>query len=64
MKKADPFVPLPGAPPRPRKRRFGLGDVVAAVAKPVAAVVDAVAGTKLKECEGCKGRRERMNRWF
>jgi len=63
MKKADPFAPLPGAPPRP-KRKVGLGDVVAAVAKPVATAIDKVAGTNLKGCEGCKGRRERLNGWL
>jgi hypothetical protein len=42
----------------------GLGDVVAAVAKPVARAIDKVAGTDLKNCEGCKGRRERLNGWL
>lgn len=40
----------------------GLGDLVARVANPVAGVIDKVAGTNLKGCGGCKGRRETLNR--
>jgi hypothetical protein len=64
MSEGDPFAPLPGAPPRPRKRKVGLGDVVAAVAQPVARGIDKVAGTNLRNCEGCKRRRERLNGWL
>lgn len=39
----------------------GLGDVVHAVAQPVAAVLDAVLGTRIKGCSGCAKRREQWN---
>lgn len=39
----------------------GLGDVVAAVAQPVAHVIDAVAGTNVAGCGGCKRRQEALN---
>ena len=42
--------------------RRGLGDLVAAVAQPIARAIDAAAGTKLAECGGCKRRREALNR--
>jgi len=42
--------------------RRGLGDLVAAVAQPIARVIDAAAGTKLAECGGCKQRRAALNR--
>jgi hypothetical protein len=44
------------SPPR------GLGDLVAAVAQPIARAIDAAAGTKLAECGGCKKRRAALNR--
>lgn len=45
----------------------GLGDIVAAVAQPVAGAIDAVAAavgvkTNVKGCGGCKKRRDRLNR--
>lgn len=40
----------------------GLGDVVHAVAQPIARVIDRVAGTKLAECGGCARRRAVLNR--
>ncbi len=40
----------------------GLGDLVAAVAQPIARAIDAAAGTKIAECGGCKKRREALNR--
>ncbi len=43
-------------------KRRGLGDLVAAVAQPIARAIDAAAGTKLAECGGCKKRREALNR--
>lgn len=46
---------------RPRKIK-GLGDLVATVAKPVAAAIDAVAGTSLKTCGACQKRQERLNK--
>jgi hypothetical protein len=42
----------------------GLGDIVAAVAQPVAAAVDAALGTNLKGCRACAQRREALNRIF
>jgi len=57
--KLMPSVKRPKAP-RPR----GLGDVVAKAAQPIAGAIDAVAGTKLQECGGCKGRQEALNRVF
>lgn len=40
----------------------GAGDVVAAVAQPIARVIDRVAGTRVAECGGCKKRHEALNR--
>jgi hypothetical protein len=45
-----------------RYRHMGLGDLVAAVAQPIARAIDAAAGTKLAECGGCKKRRAALNR--
>lgn len=42
----------------------GLGDIVAKVAQPIAKTVDAVAGTDLKNCGGCKKRQEKLNQRF
>jgi lauroyl/myristoyl acyltransferase len=39
----------------------GLGDMVAAVAQPIAKAIDAVAKTNLQNCGGCKARREKLN---
>lgn len=39
----------------------GAGDAVAAVAKPAAKVIDAVAGTNLSNCAGCADRQEALN---
>lgn len=44
-----------------RRRRLGLGDALAAVAEPIAGAIDAVAGTRLKGCQPCRGRRARLN---
>jgi hypothetical protein len=49
------YKPVPRAP-------LGLGDVVALVAQPIARAIDAVAGTNLKECGGCKQRQAKLNR--
>lgn len=40
----------------------GVGDLVALVAKPIAGVIDAVAGTKLKRCGSCAARRAALNK--
>ncbi len=39
----------------------GLGDVAYGIAQPVAKVVDRVFKTDLKNCGGCKSRREKWN---
>ena len=39
----------------------GLGDIAAAVAQPIAKAIDAIAGTDLQNCGGCKDRQEAMN---
>jgi hypothetical protein len=41
-----------------------VGDAVAMVAKPVARVVDRIAGTRLSSCGGCAKRQERLNGMF
>tara|TARA_R110000803_G_scaffold208404_2_gene277042 strand:- start:37 stop:234 length:198 start_codon:yes stop_codon:yes gene_type:complete len=43
------------------RRRRGLGDVVHAVAQPIAKAIDKVAGTNIQRCGGCKRRRARLN---
>lgn len=40
---------------------IGLGDVVAAVAQPIAKVIDAVAGTNVAGCGGCAKRQAALN---
>ena len=40
----------------------GLGDLIHAVAQPVAREVDRVAGTNLAGCGSCQKRRQRLNR--
>jgi hypothetical protein len=42
--------------------RSGLGDLVHLFAMPVAAMLDAVFGTRLKDCQGCSRRRALLNR--
>ncbi len=44
-----------------RKRSFGLGDIVAAVAQPIARAVDKVTGSKLTSCVPCKQRQAALN---
>jgi hypothetical protein len=43
------------------KTSFGLGDMVAAIAEPIAKASDAVFKTKLKGCSACRKRREMLN---
>ena len=40
---------------------FGLGDLVAAVAQPIAGAIDKVAGTNVKGCGGCAERQRKLN---
>jgi hypothetical protein len=46
-----------------RKYR-GLGDVVESVAKPIARVIDRIAGTSIQHCAGCARRRAVLNARF
>lgn len=39
----------------------GLGDVVHAVAQPIAKAIDAVAKTNISKCGGCQKRRDKLN---
>lgn len=43
-------------------RRGGLGDVVAAIAMPIARAIDRISGTDLEHCGGCNRRREALNK--
>lgn len=52
----------PTAPPT--AKHFGLGDLVAKVAQPIAKAIDAVAGTNVQGCGGCKKRQEALNRFL
>jgi hypothetical protein len=47
---------------RAARRSLGLGDVVAAIAQPIAKAIDAVAHTNIQNCGGCKKRRAALNR--
>jgi hypothetical protein len=42
-------------------KAFGLGDVVAFIAQPIAAATDAVFKTDIKHCPRCKRRRRDWN---
>lgn len=42
----------------------GAGDKLARILKPIARVIDSVAGTDLEHCPGCLDRREWLNRKF
>ena len=44
------------------KKYRGLGDVVEAVAQPIARAIDRVAGTDIEHCAGCAKRRKTLNR--
>lgn len=46
-----------------RMRRIRLGDAVAAVAQPIAKAADAILGTKIANCGGCRKRRQILNRY-
>jgi len=46
----------------PARKYRGLGDLVAAVAQPIARAVDRVAGTDIKHCPGCAKRQGALNR--
>jgi hypothetical protein len=42
----------------------GFGDLVEKVAKPIAKVIDHIAGTKIEQCGGCLKRKEYLNKKF
>lgn len=44
-----------------QKRKIGAGDFVEFFAQPIARGVDAVAGTKLADCQECPKRKEKLN---
>lgn len=48
------------APKKPK----GLGDRVESIAKPIAKVIDAVAGTDIQNCPSCKKRKNYLNEKF
>jgi hypothetical protein len=57
--------PRPDPIKRVSARKYrGIGDLVEAVAKPVARVIDRVAHTRLTGCQACAKRRETLNRIF
>lgn len=43
------------------KKKFGLGDLVAKIAQPIAKGIDSIAGTDIQNCGGCKKRQEKLN---
>ena len=60
-----PTTSTPDPIPRVSAKKYrGLGDVVHAVAEPLARVIDAVAGTHIQGCEGCGRRRDDWNRKY
>lgn len=50
------------APPPRRAAPVGLGDAVAKVAEPVAAMVDKLTGSRLVGCGPCGQRKDKLNR--
>lgn len=60
-----PSISTPEPIPRVSAKKYrGLGDLVHAVAAPVAMMIDAVAGTGIQGCAGCGKRRDDWNRKF
>lgn len=49
--------PLP-----PKKKKIGLGDAVAFVAKPTAEVLDAMLKTNYSNCDGCRANQAALNK--
>ena len=43
------------------RKKIKLGRAVEKVAQPIAGAIDKVAGTNIKECGGCKKRKEWLN---
>jgi len=46
------------------KKYRGAGDLIARVAEPIAAASDAVFNTKLKGCQACQKRRDKLNKFL
>jgi len=46
------------------KKPKGLGDIVERVAQPIAKTIDKALGTNIKNCSGCKKRKELLNKAF
>lgn len=63
MNKLPEIVHRPdmATPPARPKPTTGLGDVVAALANPIAASVDKLTGSKLVGCQPCGQRKDRLN---
>jgi hypothetical protein len=61
----DPCIGCPEGHFGPWIRRgcdeAGLGDKIERIARPIARAIDAVAGTKIAGCGGCKKMKERLN---
>jgi len=62
-RKSRAAVP-PALPPLPPLPIRGLGDLIHAVAQPIATVIDKAVGTNLKTCGACAKRREKLNQKF
>lgn len=45
------------------KKYRGLGDVIEVIAQPIAKGIDYIFDTNLQNCESCKDRREKWNKW-
>lgn len=58
------FESLTGSIVEQLTKARGLGDVVAIVAQPTAAMIDALIGTDLKNCPACTERQEDLNNKF
>ena len=48
--------------PKGNVRKTGLGDAIEKIAQPIASVLDATLGTDIKNCGGCKKRKEALNK--
>jgi hypothetical protein len=59
-----PDATCPATPPRweADAKTVGLGDAVAAVAKPIGAGLDAIFGTDIEHCVGCGKRQDGLNK--
>ncbi len=45
-----------------KEQEFKLGDQVEKIAQPIAKAIDAVIGTNIQECGGCKKRKAALNK--